>query len=50
MMDIAIFGSLYLDGVSVPHSPCPEYQKDQKIELGDGQPGAMLPWLCVGKN
>ena len=50
MMDIAIFGSLYLDGVSVPHSPCPEYQKDQKIELGDGQPGAMLPWLCVGKK
>ena len=43
MMDIVIFGSLYLDGVPVPHSPCPEYQKGQKIELGDGQPGAMLP-------
>ena len=24
MMDIVIFGSLYLDGVPVPHSPCPE--------------------------
>lgn len=50
MIDSITLGSLYLDGIPVPRHPCPEYHKDQKIELGDGQPGAPLPWLCVGNK
>lgn len=50
MTEIISLGSLYLNGIPVPHKPCPEYKKDQKIKLGDGQPGAPLPWLVVGKK